>query len=80
MPVISSVFEAGTADMSRRNSEIKKEWLTKEVSKKEANAKRHMNTEFLEEMTPSLLFEIDVNDEVKTWLKTINEALQDSNG
>lgn len=46
MPVISSVFEAGAADTARRNSEIKKEWLTKEVGKKEANAKKH--TEFLE--------------------------------
>jgi len=34
----------------------------------------------VEKMTPALLSEIDANDEVRTWLKAIGEALQDSNG
>ena len=51
--------------MARRNGEIKKEWLASEMGKKVSNAKRRLNTEFVEKMTPDLLSEIDVNDEVR---------------
>jgi len=33
MPVISSIFRAGTTDMARRNHETKKEWLDREVAR-----------------------------------------------
>ena len=52
----------------------------KKLGKKVSNAKRRLNNEFVEEMTPALLSEIDASDEVRTWLKAIGEALQDSNG
>lgn len=52
----------------------------KKLGKKVSNAKRRLNNEFVEKMTLALISEIDANDEVRTWLKAIGEAIQDSNG
>ena len=42
---------------------------------KESKAKKHLNNEVVDNMTPELLTEIDTKDEVRTWLKEIGKVL-----
>lgn len=44
--------------------------------KKESNAKKRLNTEFVAKMTPALLTEIDGEDELRGWLRAVGNALQ----
>jgi len=44
--------------------------------KKESNAKRRLNSEYADKMTPAMLTAIDPNGEVRTWLKAVSAAIQ----
>jgi energy-coupling factor transporter ATP-binding protein EcfA2 len=46
------------------------------LGKKISKAKRRLNAEFVKGMTPALLTQIDPNDEVRGWLRTIGAALR----
>jgi putative ATP-dependent endonuclease of OLD family len=46
------------------------------LGKKTSQAKRRLNTEFVERMTPKLLTEIDTNNEIRSWLKEIGLSLR----
>jgi hypothetical protein len=57
------------SDSSKTWDELKKEKKDKKIS----NAKRWLNTEVIENMTPDLLTEIDPDNEVRGWLNKIKE-------
>jgi putative ATP-dependent endonuclease of the OLD family len=48
----------------------------KKLKDKVSRAKRRLNREIAQAMTPELLTEIDPSDEVRTWLRTIGAALE----
>ncbi|HPR65272.1 MAG TPA: ATP-binding protein [Thermoanaerobaculia bacterium] len=47
----------------------------KKLSKKESNAKRRLNSEYVAKMTPDLLTEIDTQNELRKWLQLVSHAL-----
>ena len=54
--------------------EVKKD--QKKLGKKVSNAKRRLNQEFVSNMTPTLLSQIDTHDEIRSWLKQIGKELK----
>jgi putative ATP-dependent endonuclease of OLD family len=59
-------------------SDSKINWSALEQDKREkkiSRSKKRLNTEFASLMTPELLSEIDSNNEVRTWLREIGNAL-----
>ena len=49
---------------------------TDKLKKKVSSAKKRLSTEFVSKMTPELLTSVDTNDDVRSWLRTIGEALR----
>lgn len=45
------------------------------LGKKVSHAKKRLNTEYAEKMTPELLTRVDSNNDVRIWLKTVGAAL-----
>ena len=54
--------------------EVKK--YEKKLGKKTSSAKRRLNQEFVSNMTPTLLSQIDTHDEIRSWLKQIGKELK----
>jgi putative ATP-dependent endonuclease of OLD family len=45
------------------------------LGKKVSSAKRQLNGKLIDQMSPEMLTQIDNNDEVRTWLRTLGNAL-----
>ena len=67
-----AVHEASESSLPWEDVIADQEKFAKKVSK----AKSRLFNEFAPRMTPGLLSEIDPRNEVRTWLKTIGEALK----
>ncbi len=71
---VPSLFAQAVHEAS--DSEIN--WADLEEDKREkkiSRGKKRLNTEFISLMTPELLTEIDSNDEIRTWIAEIGNAL-----
>jgi len=68
------------AQAVHEKSESDKPWSDivadlEKVKKKESNAKKRLNREFASKMTPTLLNQTDPKDEIRSWLKAIDQVL-----
>ncbi len=74
VPVLfaQAVHEASGSDQSwiEVSSNVEK------LSKKESSAKRRLCTDYVSRMTPDLLSSIDADNEIRTWLRAIGDALR----
>jgi putative ATP-dependent endonuclease of OLD family len=73
---VPSLFAQAVHEAS--NSEI--DWADVEgekLDKKVSRGKKRLNTEFVQMMTPTLLSEVDSNNDIRTWLTAIGNALND---
>lgn len=67
-----AVHEASESDQSWTEVSSKAEKL----AKKESSAKRRLCTDYVSKMTPDLLSAIDTDEEIRSWLSTIGNALK----
>jgi hypothetical protein len=74
VPVLfaQAVHEASESDQSWTEVSSNAEKL----SKKESSAKRRLCTDYVSRMTPDLLSSIDTDNEIRSWLRAIGDALK----
>ncbi len=74
VPVLfaQTVHEASESDQLWIEVSSKAEKL----SKKESSAKRRLCTDYVSKMTPELLSSIDTDNEIRSWLRAIGDALK----